>query len=156
MDPKLSNLDPNLKAAYDKVMSGPAVPPAGPNPVAPGVSVPPPPPVQQVSPPTIAPAPQPSFNQTPAPAASTPQTVIPSEPVIPTAAPSAAAPIPGGTIAFNANDAQKNQGTTTTVKRGGSKFKSIFLGIGILALLVGYTFVWIFVFKLKVPFLPKF
>lgn len=146
MDPNLSQLDPKLKEAYDKVMNGSAAAPTGLNPVAPGVSVPPP---------TAIPASQTNFNQTPTPSVPTQQTVAPSESITPSAAPSVT-PTLNGTIAFNANDAQKNQGTTTSVKKNGSKFKSIFLGIGILALLVGYTFVWIFVFKLNVPFLPKF
>ncbi len=141
MDPKLSATDPKLQEAYDRVMNGPAIPPPG--------AVPPPP----------APAP---FNpvigaQPPAPAQFQPQApVMPAEATAPQPAPvSPAAPSPiGGTIAFNANNPGKNQGAT--VKRGGSKIMSLVLGLGVIVLLVAYTFVWIYVFKLQIPFLPKF
>src|SRR3989344_4506461 len=55
MDPKLSNLDPKLKEAYDRVMGGPtppSPPPANPNPE------PVPPPVEP-SPPPMSPPPPP-------------------------------------------------------------------------------------------------
>lgn len=139
MDPKLSATDPKLQEAYDRVMNGPAVPPPG--------TIPPPP----------APAPfSPQMGTSSTPIPVQPQApVIPSE-IIPQAAPAApAAPSPfGGTIAFNANNPGKNQGAT--VKRGGSKVMSLVLGLGVIILLVAYTFVWIYVFKLQIPFLPQF
>lgn len=138
MDPKLSGLDPKLKEAYDRVMSGPVAVPAGQSPMG----AVPPTPTQQVSPPPQAPSP--SFGVAPT------QPVIPAEPAM-SAAPS---PTAGSTIAFNANDNQKNQGAT--VKHGGgSKLTPILMGLGILVFLVAYTFVWVFVFKLKIPFLPQ-
>lgn len=146
MDPKLSNLDPKLKEAYDRVMGGPANAPAGPNPPG-GASGPtpvgafPPSPTQQVSPP--APVLSPSFNDAPI------QPVTPAEPT-PSASPSGSV---GSTIAFNANNAQKNQGTTT-IKHEGSKLMPVIMGLGIVVFLLAYTFVWVFVFKLKIPFLP--
>mgnify|MGYP001592617472 CR=1 FL=1 len=147
MDPKLSNMDPKLKEAYDRVMSGPTnAPVAGPTPLG-GASGPtpagvvPPPPTQQVSPP--APVPSPSFNTSPV------QPVTPAEPALSAGPP----PLASSTIAFNANNAGKNQGTTT-VKHGGSKLMPVFMGLGILVFLVAYTFVWVYVFKLKIPFLP--
>ncbi|MBI4097957.1 MAG: hypothetical protein HY426_02855 [Candidatus Levybacteria bacterium] len=142
MDPKLSGLDPKLKEAYDRVMSGPA-PAPGQTPAAGGapMGAVPPPPTQQVSPPP--PAPTPSFGATPV------QSVTPAEPA-PSVAPN---PSAGGTIAFNANNAGKNQGTTA-IKHGGSKLMPVFMGLGIVVFLLAYTFVWVYVFKLQIPFLP--
>ena len=142
MDPKLSNLDPNLKAAYDRVMSGPASAPLGQTPPAGGSSAPLPQP-QTIQPPQQpSPLPQQNFNSTPV------------QPPVQTAAPSTETTI-GSTIAFNANNAQKNQGTVA-VKKSGSKIMTVLLGLGLIVLLVAYTFVWIYVFKLQIPFLPKF
>ncbi len=134
MDPKLSSLDPNLKAAYDRVMSGPGSAPAAQNAT--------PPQQQVVQPPQASPTlPQQNFNSAPVP------------PPVQTAAPTTDTTI-GSTIAFNANNAQKNQGTVS-VKKSGSKIMTVFLGLGLIVLLVAYTFVWIYVFKLKIPFLPQ-
>lgn len=138
MDPKLSATDPKLQDAYDRVMNGPATPPGGT--VVPSPAVPP----TQYSP---------QINAAPI----QPQTPPPPAPAMPQAAPMSPAspsPVGGGTIAFNANNPSKNQGAT--VKRGGSKIMTLVLGVGIIVLLVAYTFVWIYVFKLQIPFLPKF
>ncbi len=138
MDPKLSATDPKLQEAYDRVMNGPATPPGG--------AVPPPPPVAP-----------PPFNPAIGAQPIAPAPVQPAAPVMPQAAPAAPAapsPIGGGTIAFNANNPGKNQGAT--VKHGGSKMMSLVLGLGVIVLLVAYTFVWIYVFKLQIPFLPQF
>ena len=137
MDPKLSNLDPKLQDAYNRVMGGPT-------PTAPaGGTVPPPTaPSQPVSP-------QPAAPQVP-----TPTPVTPTVAADPPAQPQASSF--GGTLAFNANNAGKNQGTTVGVKKGGSKIMSLVLALGVIILLIAYTFVWIYVFKLDVPFLPKF
>ena len=142
MDPKLSSLDPNLKAAYDRVMSGPGSAPAAQNAT--------PPQQQVVQPPQASPTlPQQNFNSAP-PVAPPVQTV---NPVVEPVAPNPDTSI-GSTIAFNANNAQKNQGTVS-VKKSGSKIMTAFLGLGLIVLLVAYTFVWIYVFKLKIPFLPQ-
>lgn len=143
MDPKLSNLDPKLQDAYNRVMSGPAsAPSSGQSPLS-GVSgaVPPPP------------APVPAAPATPPPPPQSPNP-SPVQPIA-TAPPTPQASSFGSTIAFNANNAGKNQGTTT-IKKGGLKIMPIILGLGIIVLLIAYTFVWIYVFKLKIPFLPKF
>lgn len=141
MDPKLSNLDPKLQEAYNRVMSGPATPPST------GTV---PSPQQPVSP--------------AAPAIPAVPPVTPSStPVVPTPAapdPAAVQPQPqvssfGGTIAFNANNAGKNQGTTVGVKKGGGAIKTLVVGLGIIIFLLGYTVVWIYIFKLNVPFLPQ-
>ena len=65
--------------------------------------------------------------------------------------------IPGvsSTMAFNANNDRKNQGTTVVKKRG-FNFMPIVVGMGIIVLLTVYTFVWITVFNLQIPFLPEF
>lgn len=133
MDPKLSQTDPRLQEAYDRVMNGTTTPPA------PGGTVPPTP--QPI-------ATNPTVQQSAAPAIPTTPTQPASSPVAPTPSPMA-----GSTIAFNANNSGKNQGTT--VKRGGSKVMTLVIGLGVIVLLVAYTFVWIYVFKLEVPFLPK-
>ncbi len=137
MDPKLSNLDPKLQDAYNRVMSGPAsVPPSGQSPLG-GASgnVPP-----------AAPA-SPASAQTASP--------TPFQPTIAAEVPLPQASSFGSTIAFNANNAGKNQGTVG-IKRGGSKIKQLVLGLGIIAFLVAYSVVWIYVFKLNVPYLPQF
>lgn len=148
MDPKLSQTDPKLQEAYDKVMSGPVAPPP---PVSGGV-IPTPQPFAPVTPAATQPSPVPmpmAPSPTPAPFA-TPQPVTPQSTAPVTPSPSTM----GSTLAFNANNAGKNQGTT--VKRGGSKVMSLIVGLGIIVILVAYTFVWIYVFKLQIPFLPKF
>lgn len=126
MDPKLSGLDPKLREAYERVMNGPASPPV-PNQVE-----------------------QPSAPQ------SAPQT--PSSP--PNPEPVQAAPPPptpvSSTISYNANSSSTNQGITAVKKGGGSKLSTVFILLGLIVLLVAYTFVWIYVFKLKIPFLPQF
>lgn len=55
----------------------------------------------------------------------------------------------GGSIAFNAAGA-----TGTVVKKGKPNIKHILLGLGVVVFLVVYTFLWIFIFKIKLPFLP--
>lgn len=150
MDPNLpNNLDPKLKAAYDRVMGGPASAPSGQTPPA-GGSIATPPQPQTIQPPQVSPAlPPQNFNSTPVPPPA--QTV---DPTVAPVAPSTDTTI-GSTIAFNANNAQKNQGTVA-VKKSGSKIMTVLLGLGLIVLLVAYTFVWIYVFKLQIPFLPKF
>ena len=131
MDPKLSGLDPKLREAYERVMSGPSANPA-PQPQGtpqPGLETPAP---------TTTQAPEPEAVPSPAPV---------SPPPTPAAAPAASS------FAFNANY-QTNQGTTTTVKKAGGKMSSVLIIFGLVVLLVAYTFVWVYLFKLKIPFLP--
>jgi hypothetical protein len=73
------------------------------------------------------------------------------------AAPTPSGPIPGvnSTVAFNATDSHKNVGTTP-VKKGGLHMMPVIVGIGIVFLLVAYTFVWVYLFKVDLPFLPSF
>ena len=130
MDPKLSGLDPKLREAYERVMNGPSPAPSGTN-VPPSNPLAPPP----VTPPITTQTPEPEA--VPAPA-----------PVSPPPAPAPAA----SSFAFNANY-QTNQGTTT-VKKAGGKMSSVLIILGLVVLLVAYTFVWVYLFKLKIPFLP--
>lgn len=132
MDPKLSGLDPKLREAYERVMNGPS-------PVPSGINVPPanpaaPPPVTQ---PIVTPAPEPEPVPAPTPVSPPPPTPVPA----------------ASNFAFNANY-QTNQGTTTTVKKAGGKMSSVLIILGLVVLLVAYTFVWVYLFKLKIPFLP--
>ncbi|MBI2621784.1 MAG: hypothetical protein HYW63_04050 [Candidatus Levybacteria bacterium] len=140
MDPKLSNLDPKLQDAYNRVMSGPAAPPP-PSGTVPGAVPPPPPPS-----PAFPPPPPPPVSPNPAPVA---------PPLAAEPAPAPQASSFGSTLAFNASNAGKNQGTVG-VKRGGSKIMSLIILLGVIVFLAGYTVVWIYVFKLQVPYLPQF
>lgn len=130
MDPKLSGLDPKLREAYERVMSGPSA-----NPVPQGVSQPNPVTPPPVTPSATTPAPKPESVPAPAP-------VNPPPP-----APAASS------FAFNANY-QTNQSATTTVKKAGGKTSSVLIILGLVVLLAAYTFVWVYLFKLKIPFLP--
>lgn len=127
MDPKLSNLDPKLQDAYHRVMGN----------TAPGAT-------QELgqnpAPPPAAEPQTPTTNADPSKSAQAPQSVS----------------IPGvnSTMAFNAEDSHKNVGTTA-VKSGGFHAMPIVIGLGIIILLVAYTFVWIMLFNVRVPFLPQ-
>jgi hypothetical protein len=189
MDPKLSNLDPKLADAYNRVMNGPTTttsPQNPPIPSAPSSVLPPPQPVQMPTqtysapqPPPIQPDPistQPVLPQQPVdsfqPTAQTAFTQPPSEmaqsapfqdtvssqaPVQTTSSQGYATnTIPGvnTTLAFNASNEGKNQGTTVVKKRG-SHIMPVVVGMGIIMLLTVYTFVWIIVFNVQIPFLPQ-
>lgn len=140
MDPKLSGLDPKLREAYERVMNGPT---------GPGGSTPPTPsqqpgqeqPPAQVSNP-VAPTPPPPPAATPPP---------PSPALNPTPPPSVAPSSPSAS--FSSGSFQTAQGTTA-VKKAGGKMSTILILLGLAVLLVAYTFVWVFLFDLKIPFLP--
>jgi hypothetical protein len=144
MDPKLSgNLDPKLQEAYDRVMNGPTTPPVAGVPPTPNVNAQQQPPVSpQPAAQTVPPAPN------PAPSFGGVQPVVPSEPVVNPASP--APSIGGVTPGVSAG----NQ--TVAVKHKGSKSMPLIMGLGIVVFLLAYTFMWIYVFKLNVPFLPQF
>lgn len=55
----------------------------------------------------------------------------------------------GGSIAYNAAGS-----TATVVKKSGKSLTHVLLGLGAVVFLVAYTFMWIFIFKIKLPFLP--
>lgn len=131
MDSKLSGLDPKLREAYERVMNGPSPAPSG-------TSVPP---ANPLTPPPVTP---PITTQTPQPEAV--PAAAPLSPPPPTPVPAASS------FAFNSNY-QTNQ-RTTTVKKAGGKVSSVLIILGLVVLLVAYTFVWIYLFKLKIPFLP--
>lgn len=77
-------------------------------------------------------------------------------PIMATAQPQSIQTLPpvqniGGSIAYNA------AGTTTTqtvVKKGKPNIMHFLLGLGAVVFLIAYTFMWIFIFKIKLPFLP--
>ncbi|MEK9176114.1 MAG: hypothetical protein AAB520_01580 [Patescibacteria group bacterium] len=136
MDPKLSGLDPKLKEAYDRVMNGPSVAPQTLN------SAVQPPPAQPT------PAMQPQAASTPQqPQFQAPPQAAPEQHLNPT-------PAINSTIAFNAHNSEVNKGTTP-VKKSGGIGKGLLIGFVILILLVIYAFVWIYILKLDVPFLPQ-
>lgn len=170
MDPKLSQLDPKLREAYERVMNSPSSPPPGgqsnapqgPNPLPPHMQTPPPPagaPGATLNHPNPVPPPPPHLNldevtlpTNPVP----PPPPINPAPITPPPAFNAAnqpnpAPMPNQPMAFNA------QSGTNTFNANGAKKKSmlpILIGIAIPILLVVYTAVWIVVLDVKLPFLP--
>jgi hypothetical protein len=180
MDPKLSNLDPKLQDAYNRVMNGTGGYSAPQQPNQSNQTPPPQQPQQQSPsnspvPPPANPAPgatsisgfgantlpnNPNYaNQNPTPVAPTPPThnnaannlneSIPvgnSAPIMPNSS---------STIAFNAENSSKNIGTTP-VKKEGTHMLPFIVGIVILILLVAYAFIWIMIFNVDVPFVPKF
>ena len=168
MDPKLSQLDPKLRDAYNRVLNGqtaqntqspsPAQPAQAPtggtiqpqtsplvdhNPIQPQ-------PEPQMQMPSPIQAPQ----QTPAPVQAGaipqgPQVVVATQPQQAGQTPPPVQNL-GGTVAFNANGATN----TTVVKKGTGKIKHILLAIGVIIALLVYTYMWIWIFKIKLPFLP--
>lgn len=112
MDNKGKNLDPQLKATYERIM---------------GTAVNPP----QASSPTVS---APSGGQ-------------------PTVKPQAAAGAsPAPTVSASKG------GDATKIVAGGAKggLSPVLLAIAIILFLAVYTFVWLFIFKVNLPFLPKF
>ncbi len=137
MDPKLSGLDPKLREAYERVMNGPSA--------SSGASTPPSNPAQSLPQQPGSVSPPPPEVQTPVPEPAPAPLVSPTPPLAPAPA--------SNNFAFNSNY-QSNQSTTTTVKKAGGKLSSILIILGLVVLLVAYTFVWVYLFKLKIPFLP--
>lgn len=96
------------------------------------------------------------------PAVGTP--VAPPPPVVNTPPPpppapadsmAAASPFPSVSPAAPGGSVSPTQGSA--IKHGGSgKLMPVLLAVGIIIFLVAYTFVWVYVFKLQLPFLPQF
>jgi len=161
MDPKLSNLDPKLQDAYNRVMgstpngNNPPVPGQSPAPAQDPAAAPPPMPQAPIQPPAPEPTPPPVSAETQAmPPAPTEPPKAPDPMPTPTNNPSGSIPGVNTTMAFNAEDSHKNVGTTP-VKKGGLHMMPLVIGLGILVLLVVYTFVWIILFNVQIPFLPQ-
>lgn len=148
MDPqKLSQLDPKLREAYQRVMGTPIPQPQTPSP--------PPMPAQN---PTPYPAPEPQSIPTPPPAMPEPQPAIPPQPEPPPAGGSipaanfdqmnsevaATQPSPN----FSAPTAQ----TQTAALKKKNNLMPIFIGVAALIFLVVYTLFWTKVFNFKLPF----
>jgi hypothetical protein len=55
-------------------------------------------------------------------------------------------------MAFNAHNSSVNKGTSDVKKTGGLT-KILLLAIVIVAFLLIYTFVWVYLFHLKLPFI---
>lgn len=128
MDPKLSNLDPKLKEAYDRVMGGPT---------------PPPPPTANPNPDPVAPPP-PVVPPPPMPGSSASETVH-IGPVGPAVMPP---PMPTPT------EAVKPYPNQVLHAEKGSKISPLIIGVLVFVFLISYTFLWVRVFNLKIPFLP--
>lgn len=166
MDSKLPQLDPKLKEAYDRVLNGqnvqplqsPTQAPQSPSltqPQQPQMSAQP----EPMGPQTISSAPQGGVATgpaTPIQSMQQPQPGVSSEihaPIQPIQQQPNPTPPPvqniGGSIAYNAG------GTTaqTVVKKGKPNIMHFLLGLGAVVFLIGYTFIWIFIFKIKLPFL---
>jgi len=60
-------------------------------------------------------------------------------------------------VAFNAKNIQNSQAatptSTTITKKKGSAILPFLVGIAIIFLLVAYTFMWVMIFGLKLPFI---
>lgn len=95
--------------------------------------------------------------ETPAPPPAPPEVNLrnlPPEDSVPIDASSPPMPSSSSTVAFNAANSSKNVGTTP-VKKGGLHAVPILVGLGVIILLVVYTFVWILIFNVQIPFLPQ-
>lgn len=135
MDKKTQNLDPQLKATYERVMGTNLSQPTSPS--APQPTVPPPQPMTpfqnaQPTPPTPAPALSTPYSPAPQPTVTAPQ-VSPTVKV----------------VAGGSNDAKVVAGGS---KRSGG-LSPILIAIAVILFFSIYTFVWLFVFKIKLPFI---
>lgn len=158
MDPKLSNLDPKLKEAYDRVMNGPAAQPT--QTVTQNSAIPPTPTTQNPIPQNehiMTPnsqAPQATINQIQNPPLNYNNPAVhatpPVDPTNPSFNPN---PAINSTIAFNANNDAKNQGTSP-VKKGHNAMLPIVIVVLISILVVVYAFVWAVIFDVQLPFIP--
>lgn len=136
MDPQTpNNLDPKLKATYDRVM-GTATAPVGGQPAA-----------QAATPPAAAPAPITDPNApAAAPAESAPQNTSPSIPQTPYTA---------DNLSFQAAIQQTpatNQVPGLVTPRQSSSTLRVLYIIGGVVFFVVYTFVWVKIFNLPLPF----
>lgn len=95
--------------------------------------------------------PEPIQTPPPAPPENNPNPVI--ETTVTPTSPSPAMPSSSSTVAFNASNSSKNVGTTP-VKKGGLRMLPLLIGLGVVVLLVVYTFVWVVIFNVEVPFIP--
>lgn len=185
MDPqKLSQLDPKLRAAYERVM-GTAIPqpqatsdvvqatPASPNrgePAQAQTPVPPPAPIPDPTPPAPQPQPQPEPKPTPSPTGEPtlePQPVpsVPQPQFISTPQPIPSQPA-SNFIQMNSEAATAPivptqnfaapapQAQTITLKKKNGMMMPILFGIVGLIFIVIYTLFWTKIFNFKLPFLP--
>lgn len=133
MDKNVSQLDPKLKEAYDRVMGTVVTPPAKTNEAMPAPSAP------------SAPAASPI----PTPASTTP--VIHAAEPIPAPAQAHAAPVSTSIHQVVSSPTSTPKAAVSTQKKSGSK-AFIFL-LGGIVFFVVYAIVWIKMFSLKVPLL---
>lgn len=138
MDKKTQNLDPQLKATYERVMG------------------------TNLSQPTSSSAPQPTASP---PQPTTPVQTAQAVPPTPTSpaqpAPYSPAPQPAVTVPQGSNDAKVVAGNpnATKVVAGASKksggLSPILIAVALILFFAIYTSVWLFVFKVNLPFIPK-
>ena len=143
MDPqKLSQLDPKLREAYQRVMGTPIPQP------------PPPPPMPAPDPnPSPTPEPQPAIPQ-PEPVP-TPQPAIPQQPTVqPTNFVQMNSEVATAQSSPNfSTPAPMSQGQTMAVKKKNGMMP-ILIGVAALFFVVIYTLFWTKIFNFKLPFLP--
>ncbi len=166
MDPqKLSQLDPKLREAYQRVM-GTSIPQPQVAPIQ--AQTPPPPPMPTPDPtPNPAPEPEPIPNEAPAkkedptpsiqePSVTQPEISPPPEPTasnfVQMNSEVAAAPVTTETSSPNFSAPIATPTQTIAVKKKNSMMPILIL-IGGLILLIGYAYFWIKIFNLKIPFL---
>ena len=159
MDPKLSGLDPKLQDAYNRVMSGPTAqttttPPGAQTEAVTAPAGTTPAPAVGPSPMSVNPQPNTTLGYTGFDTSSSPAQSYSSAASY--ATPSVAPPSSMGssTVSFNAGGSTSSQPQgTTAVKKKGSGLMPVLVGILIIFLLAGYTFVWFYIFGVELPFI---
>ena len=168
MDPqKLSQLDPKLREAYQRVMGTPVPQPRG-EPASPRLqrgepvqAQTPPMPTPPMPDPTPMPPPQPE-PEPPSPTAGVPTPIIEEPPaasrppIQPT--PEPAIPIPSPTQASNFVQMNSEVGAmpdqTIALKKKNGIMMPVLFGVMGLVFIVIYTLFWTKIFNFKIPFLP--
>lgn len=137
MDPqKLSQLDPKLREAYQRVMGTPIPPP------------PPPPPMPDPNP---VPQPLPTPEPIPTPEPAMPKPVSEPQPAIPQQPPMQA----NNFVHMNSEvAAPMPQTQTMAMKKKSGMMTPILFGIVGLVFIAIYTLFWTKIFNFKLPFLP--
>lgn len=168
MDPqKLSQLDPKLREAYQRVMGTPIPTPQTAPQAAPVQTQTPPPPIEPTIPtpaipdpipaPTTIPTPEPT--QVPPPAIEVPQAIPTPEPSIPEPQPT----MPNNFVQMNSevaaapvspNFSTPAPQTQTIAIKKKNHILPILMGITIVVFLIIYTLFFIKIFNFKLPFLP--
>lgn len=165
MDPqKLSQLDPKLREAYQRVMGTPLpqVAPASPAGEPIQAQTPPPPPIPTTNPiPNPAPEPEPEPQPIPTPQPSIPQPVsqpkdaiTPEPPVQPANFVQMNSEVPASPSQNFTTPAPMAAVQTMAIKKKNGMMMPILFGIAGLIVIAVYTLFWAKIFNFKLPFLP--